>query len=81
VTSLGGPQSAGQAMGLNVFLLFTGLGLGSVVFGALLRLGFTPALLTFAAGEIALAVAGLALFQHERPNRGAPERGVTSATH
>ncbi len=39
VTSLGGKR-AGQAMGLNVFMLFVGFGLGSLIFGELLRFGF-----------------------------------------
>jgi len=39
VTALGGKRP-GQAMGLNVFLLFTGFGLGSLVFGEVLRFGF-----------------------------------------
>lgn len=43
VTALGGPR-AGQAMGRNVFLLFTGFGLGSVVFGGIARHGVAPAL-------------------------------------
>ncbi len=39
VTDLGG-RRGGQAMGLNVFALFTGFGLGSFLFGDALRLGF-----------------------------------------
>ncbi len=67
VTNLGGRERAGQAMGLNVFLLFIGLGLGSVAFGFLLRVGFTSALLTFAAVELVLALLGVSLFRDERP--------------
>ena len=37
VTALGGKR-AGQAMGLNVFTLFVGFGLGSLIFGEFLRL-------------------------------------------
>jgi predicted lipid-binding transport protein (Tim44 family) len=29
VTDIGGPQAAGRAMGLNVFILFTGFGVGA----------------------------------------------------
>src|SRR2546430_10933107 len=40
VTALGGKQRGGQAMGFNVFTLFTGFGFGSLLFGEALRLGF-----------------------------------------
>ncbi len=66
VTSLGGKRP-GQAMGLNVFFLFTGFGLGSLVFGDVLRLGFGPALGAFAAVEAAAAWASVALFRSEIP--------------
>ena len=66
VTSLGGKRP-GQAMGLNVFFLFTGFGLGSLVFGEVLRLGFGPALGAFAAVEAAAAWASVALFRSEIP--------------
>jgi predicted MFS family arabinose efflux permease len=66
VTALGGKRP-GQAMGLNVFLLFTGLGLGSFVFGELLRADLSTALLVFAVGEVALAVLAIPLFRAERP--------------
>ncbi len=45
VTALGG-QRGGQAMGLNVFMLFTGFGLGSLLFGAALPLGGCPRIKT-----------------------------------
>lgn len=64
VTALGGKRP-GQAMGLNVFFLFTGFGLGSLIFGAVLRVGFGTALGTFAAVEAAAAVASVALFRSE----------------
>lgn len=48
VTSLGGKRP-GQAMGLNVFILFVGFGCGSFIFGELMRRGF----------DLALAVSGL----------------------
>ena len=43
VSSLGGKRP-GQAMGLNVFALFLGFGLGALIFGALLRWGLPAAL-------------------------------------
>jgi predicted MFS family arabinose efflux permease len=66
VTSLGGKR-AGQAMGLNVFTLFVGFGLGSLVFGELLRLSFGMALSLFAGGEFILALLSLWLFRSEVP--------------
>jgi predicted MFS family arabinose efflux permease len=64
VTALGG-QRPGQAMGLNVCLLFTGFGLGSLLFGGLLRFGFWSTLALFAAAELALAAAAVRLFRSE----------------
>lgn len=64
VTALGGPR-AGQAMGLNVFCLFTGFGLGSLLFGEALGLGFSAALAIFAAVQLAAAFAAIPLFRSE----------------
>lgn len=69
VTDIGGPKATGRAMGLNVFVLFTGFGLGAYVFGELLPLGFATALATFAVGEAILAAAALWLFAAERPRK------------
>ncbi|MCP3025056.1 MULTISPECIES: MFS transporter [Cupriavidus] len=66
VTSLGGKRP-GQAMGLNVFTLFVGFGLGSLLFGAVLRYGFGPALGLFALVELVAAVCALRLFRAETP--------------
>jgi predicted MFS family arabinose efflux permease len=66
VTSLGGKRP-GQAMGLNVFTLFVGFGLGSLIFGALLPFGFGVALGAFSAVELAAALATLWLFRSEIP--------------
>jgi len=66
VTSFGGKRP-GQAMGLNVFTLFVGFGLGSLLFGAVLRYGFGPALGTFALVELMAAVCALRLFRSEMP--------------
>lgn len=73
VTSLGGKR-AGQAMGLNVFTLFVGFGLGSLIFGWLLRFDFGTALAVFAVVEFALAAASFALFRSEMPPRAVPAR-------
>ena len=64
VASLGGKR-AGQAMGLNVFTLFVGFGLGSLIFGELLRFGFGLAFGLFAAIELFLALLSFALFRSE----------------
>lgn len=74
VTSLGGKR-AGQAMGLNVFTLFVGFGLGSLLFGELLRFGFEVALGLFAAVELVLALLSLWLFRSEVPAPADAGRG------
>lgn len=64
VTALGGKR-AGQAMGLNVFCLFTGFGLGSLLFGEALALGFGTALAIFSAVQLVAAFAAIPLFHVE----------------
>lgn len=64
VTALGG-QRGGQAMGLNVFLLFTGFGLGSLIFGGALRFGFPAVLGVFALVEGIAGIAAIPLFRSE----------------
>jgi membrane protein implicated in regulation of membrane protease activity len=54
-------------MGLNVFTLFVGFGLGSFLFGELLRLSFEVALSLFAGVELILALLSLLLFRSEVP--------------
>ena len=68
VTSLGGKRP-GQAMGLNVFTLFVGFGLGSLIFGEVLRFRFGAALGAFAGVELTAAVCSLWLFRSETPSR------------
>ena len=75
VTALGGPR-AGQAMGLNVFTLFTGFGLGSLFFGEALRLGFDTALAIFSAVQFLAALLALSLFRDEI-SRNASHRSET----
>lgn len=60
------PERPGQAMGLNVFCLFTGFGLGSLVFGVALRAGFPAAFVFFFSFQAALALLALFLFSTER---------------
>ncbi|MET1027718.1 MAG: hypothetical protein ABWY00_11160 [Dongiaceae bacterium] len=67
VTSLGGKRP-GQAMGLNVFTLFVGFGLGSLIFGEVLRFGFGAAFGLFIAVEMVMAPLSLAVFRAEVPS-------------
>ena len=63
ITSLD-PRRVGQAMGLNAFILFTGFGLGSLLFQLLLaRGGFGPTLTGFAVAEAILAALAVGLFR------------------
>ena len=64
VTSLD-KKRAGQAMGLNLFLLFTGFGVGSYLFGEAIRLGFGTALAIFAVPQLLAAVVAVRLFRSE----------------
>jgi predicted MFS family arabinose efflux permease len=63
----------GQAMGLNVFVLFTGFGLGSLIFGLLLPLGMETTLEIFGLIAAAAGIAAFTLFRSEiaDPGRGA----------
>lgn len=67
VTALGGKRG-GQAMGLNVFILFVGFGVGSFLFGEALRLGFSTALAIFVAVELVATLAAIKLFRSEAAN-------------
>lgn len=71
VTSLGGIR-AGQAMRLNVFTLFVGFGLGSPLFGELLRLSFGEALGLFAGVELLLALLSCSCFARRFPRQRTP---------
>lgn len=75
VTTLGGHRP-GQAMGLNVFTLFVGFGLGSLVFAALLRSGFAVAFGTFAAVEGIAMLYSVRAFRCEIPSGAAGFRAV-----
>jgi predicted MFS family arabinose efflux permease len=69
VTQLGGKKRGGQAMGLNVFALFTGFGLGSLLFGEAIRLSFSTALAIFATVQLLATLAAIPLFRAEVPQR------------
>ncbi len=68
VTQLEGKR-AGQAMGLNVFILFTGFGVGSIVFGAVVPLGFGAAFAIFSSIQLLFGLAALFLFRGEMAKR------------
>lgn len=64
VTDLG--LQRGQAMGLNVFTLFVGFGVGSLVFGAMLGSGLAAALLIFGSLAMITGVAAVYFFRSEK---------------
>lgn len=55
----------GLAMGLNVFTLFTGFGLGSLVFSGFLRLGLSTAYVSFGVAALLAGVLAIRLFRSE----------------
>lgn len=57
----------GQAMGLNVCVLFTGFGVGSLVFQALLPVGFGAALVLFVATATVASLLAVPDFAGEAP--------------
>jgi predicted MFS family arabinose efflux permease len=65
VTDLRGNRA--QATGLMAFLLFSGFGLGSLVFQAALTQGFTTALMLFGIAAMAAAAVAIPVFHRERP--------------
>lgn len=67
VTNLSDAKNLGQIMGLKVFALFTGFGIGSWLFGEALRWGFEPALAIFAGVQLLAAIVAIPLFWQEKP--------------
>lgn len=62
------PGRRGQAMGLNVFVLFVGFGVGSLTFQALLHVGFATALVCFGVAGLIAAALAVPVFRTEGPN-------------
>lgn len=58
-----GTERRGQAMGLNVFTLFVGFGMGGFLFGELLRWSFVAALSGFAGVMLISALLAVPLFR------------------
>lgn len=69
VTDLGDDNNLGQTMGLKVFTLFTGFGIGSFIFGELLRFGFGSALAIFGSIQLIIGLIAILLFWQEVPSR------------
>ncbi len=63
VTDLG--PNRGQAMGLNVFILFVGFGCGSLIFSLMLPMGIDSALLTFGGFTVMAGIVAVSLFRTE----------------
>ncbi len=70
VTDLRGARA--QATGLMAFALFSGFGLGSLLFQIALRYGFTAALILFGVAAMVAAVVAVPLFRDERPHATIP---------
>ncbi|HTN36523.1 MAG TPA: MFS transporter [Arachidicoccus sp.] len=60
-----GKQRSGQAMSVMAFMLFVGFGLGSYLFGVVLKLGFRDALIIFSIFQMLLAIIAFPLFKAE----------------
>ncbi len=69
VTDLGGRKRVGEAMGINVFLLFTGFGAGAFIFSLFREINFTTTLSAFAGAELLLALGAIYLFRGEVPQK------------
>lgn len=67
VTDLGDDDNLGQTMGLKVFTLFTGFGVGSLIFGELLYLGFDWSLSIFGGIQFVAGLLAILLFWQEVP--------------
>ena len=61
------PGNRGQATGLMAFTLFSGFGLGSLLFQVALTWGFTAALTVFGCAALVAAGVAVPLFRAERP--------------
>ncbi|HEY9449196.1 MAG TPA: MFS transporter [Gemmatimonadaceae bacterium] len=66
------PGNRGQATGLMAFTLFTGFGLGSLLFQVALTWGFTAALTVFGCAALVAAGVAVPLFRTEHPERSVP---------
>ena len=60
-----GKERSGQAMSLNVFMLFVGFGVGSYLFGLALKLSLAQALIIFSIFQVTLTLMAFQLFRKE----------------
>ena len=64
------PARRGLSMGMNAFVLFTGFGLGTLIFEVVLRSGFTISLTIFAAAQLCIGFLAIPLFSGEDSSVG-----------
>jgi predicted MFS family arabinose efflux permease len=64
------PARRGLSMGMNAFVLFSGFGLGTLIFELVLRSGFTLSLGIFAAAQLCLGFVAVPLFRGEDSTAG-----------
>ena len=65
------PGRRGLAMGMNAFVLFSGFGLGTLIFALLMRHGMNAALLAFTCMQALIGLAAIPLFRSETAGYGA----------
>jgi len=73
VSDLTDQRSLGQIMGLKVFSLFAGFGLGSYLFGEVLHFGFSTALFVFGGLQLLSGIIAIYFFSNETPKPKAPQ--------
>ncbi|MDQ3396135.1 MAG: MFS transporter [Bacteroidota bacterium] len=61
-----GRNRPGQAMGLNVFTLLMGFGIGSFLFGQVLLLGFKTTLVLFTVFQAIISIIAVSVFRGEK---------------
>jgi predicted MFS family arabinose efflux permease len=64
------PARRGLSMGMNAFVLFSGFGLGTLIFEVVLRRGFTVSLSIFAAAQLCVGFLAIPLFNGEDTSAG-----------
>jgi predicted MFS family arabinose efflux permease len=64
------PARRGLSMGMNAFVLFSGFGLGTLIFEVVLRSGFTISLTIFAAAQLCIGFLAIPLFSGEDSSVG-----------
>ena len=64
------PARRGLSMGMNAFVLFSGFGLGTLIFEVVLRSGFTISLTIFATAQLCIGFLAIPLFSGEDSSVG-----------